>query len=83
MQTARSANGATMKRVLKRCEQRAVAVGPNHSRQMVTHGAESTHKKKNVLRAPAGLGRRKDRDEKDRRADEEKQIPPTIQNPWG
>ena len=46
-----------MNRILKRVEQGPVAIGPNHARQMVTHGAEGAHKKEDVLRAPACLGR--------------------------
>ena len=42
-------------------EERTVAVGADHSREMVAGGAERCHENVNVLRAPARLGQREHR----------------------
>ena len=65
----------------KTFEERAVAVGADHSRQMVSHRAERGHEKINVLCAPARLREREHRHEQQRRPDVENEIAPTIQNP--
>ncbi len=70
-----------MKRHLKRVEQCAIAVGANHSRQVMTHCAERSDKKINILRTPLGLGQRKRRDQQQRCPDVQDQVPPGVQYP--
>src|SRR6184192_2509473 len=65
----------------KAFEQCAIAIGPDHPRQVMSHGAKCSDKQIDVLRAPARLGQRKDRHQQQRRADVENQVPPRIEYP--
>src|SRR2546423_347645 len=58
-----------------------IAVGPDHPRQVMAHGAEGTDKEKNILCTPARLRRREDRNKQYRCTDEKDQISPAIENP--
>ena len=62
-------------------EQSAIAVGADHSREMVAHCAKCGHENVNVLRAPARLRQQEHRHEKKRRPDVKNQVAPTVENP--
>ena len=66
---------------LEALEERTIAVGANHSWQVVTHRAKSSDKKINVFRPPTRLRQDEHRDKQQRRADVENQVAPAIQNP--
>jgi hypothetical protein len=63
---------------LEALEQRTIAVGANHSRQMVAHCAECSDEKINVLRTPTRLCQQEDRQNHQRRADVQDQVAPTV-----
>ena len=65
----------------KTFEERAVAVGADHSWQMVSRCAEGGHENINVLCAPARLCQREKGHEQQWRPDVKNEIAPTIQNP--
>jgi hypothetical protein len=62
-------------------EERAIPIGSDHARQVVTHGAKSGDEDVNVLRAPAHLCERKERNQEDGRANIENKVTPTIEDP--
>src|SRR6266480_3400446 len=59
-------------------EQRAIAIGAYHSRQVMSHRAKRRDEEINVLRTPARLGKRENRKQEQRRADVENQVTPGI-----
>ena len=77
-QTASQKNRRENKTPAKTLEKRAVAVGADHSRQMVSHCAERGDEKINVLRAKPRLSQREQRQEQERRPDIKNEIAPTV-----
>ena len=62
-------------------EKRTIAIGTNHSRHVVAHRAKGSDENVNVLRAPARLRESEEWENQERRADVEKEVAPTAQNP--
>src|SRR6266480_7839554 len=59
-------------------EQSAIAIGADHPRQMMSHCAERRDEEINILRTPARLRQRKNRQEKKWRTDVQNQVTPTV-----
>src|SRR6266702_1018460 len=59
-------------------EQSAIAIGADHPRQVMSHCAERRDEEINILRTPARLRQRKNRQEKKRGTDVENQVTPTV-----
>ena len=62
----------------KPLKQRAIAISPNHSRQVVAGGAERGHENVDVLRAPTHLRESEHRNQQQRRSDIKNQVAPTA-----
>src|SRR5205809_2549992 len=62
-------------------EQGAIAVGTDHSREVMPHGPESSDKKIDVLGTPARLRQREYRQDQQRRTNIKHQVTPAIQDP--
>src|SRR5437868_4838063 len=62
-------------------KKRTIAIGADHSRQVMAHRTERSHEKINVLGAPARLREREHGKKQKRRAYVKDQVAPTAQDP--
>src|SRR5438045_9531716 len=62
-------------------EESAIAVGADHSREMVTHCAKCGHEKVNVLRPPAYLRQQEHRHQKQWRSAVENPVAASVEHP--
>ena len=67
----------------KAIKKRRIAIGADHSWQMMAHRSKSSDKKEDVLRAPPRLRCGENRNQQHWRADKQQQVPPAIEDPKG
>ena len=67
--------------ILEALEQEAVAVGAHHAREVVSDGAEGGDEQVNLLGPEAALGQPERGENDERRADDEHEVAPRIEDP--